>query len=131
METASKAEAIRLPYLDYLRVMAAAAVIMIHVSAQNWDNVPVMSSDWIIFNLYNSLAQWAVPMFLMLSGALMLDPGKPFKSARCTGKISCASSPRFCSGLRSMPWTPILPTETGAGRWSLLSTADTICGFCL
>lgn len=79
METASKAETVRLPYLDYLRVMAAAAVIMIHVSAQNWDNVPVMSSDWIIFNLYNSLAQWAVPMFLMLSGALMLDPGKPFQ----------------------------------------------------
>lgn len=48
METASKAEAVRLPYLDYLRVMAAAAVIMIRVSAQNWDNVPVMSSDWII-----------------------------------------------------------------------------------
>ncbi len=43
METASKAETVRLPYLDYLRVMAAAAVIMIHVSAQNWDNVPVMS----------------------------------------------------------------------------------------
>ena len=43
MDTASKAEAVRLPYLDYLRVMAAAAVIMIHVSAQNWDNVPVMS----------------------------------------------------------------------------------------
>ena len=43
MDTASKSETVRLPYLDYLRVMAAAAVIMIHVSAQNWDNVPVMS----------------------------------------------------------------------------------------
>lgn len=77
METPAKAEKAYVPYLDYLRVMATIAVVMIHVSAQNWGNVPVMSSEWIIFNIYNRAAQWAVPMFLMISGALMLDPSRP------------------------------------------------------
>lgn len=62
----------RVVYLDYLRVFAILAVIVIHVSAQNWYAVDMRSADWQIFNIYDSIARWAVPLFVMVSGSLFL-----------------------------------------------------------
>lgn len=63
----------RIVYLDYLRVLAAVAVVMIHVSAQKWSDQSVFSGDWYAMNFYDSIARWAVPVFLMISGALQLS----------------------------------------------------------
>lgn len=64
----------RIRYLDYLRVLAAFAVILLHVSAQHWDTEGVRFRDRFLFAAYNSMAVWPVNMFVMLSGALFLDP---------------------------------------------------------
>jgi surface polysaccharide O-acyltransferase-like enzyme len=62
----------RLFYADILRVAAIGAVIVLHVSAIHWYSLPPESLTWQILNLYNSLALWGVPIFVMLSGMLHL-----------------------------------------------------------
>lgn len=62
----------RIFYLDILRIVATFAVIMLHVAAQNWDMVPVNTSAWRSFNFYDAIVRWAVPVFVMMSGVLML-----------------------------------------------------------
>ena len=72
----------RVVYLDFLRIPAALCIILLHVSAQNWDNVSVYSNAWLLFNAANSASRWAVPVFLMISGALLLNPDTPSDTAR-------------------------------------------------
>lgn len=63
----------RLIYLDFLRVFAVFCVVILHVSAGNWAYVPVNSQTWEVFNIFNSSVRFAVPIFVMISGALLLD----------------------------------------------------------
>lgn len=60
-------------YYDALRIVAAFAVILIHTSSQNWESTDVHSPEWNIFNICDSIARWAVPVFTMISGALFLN----------------------------------------------------------
>ncbi len=59
-------------YFDYLRVFATAAVILLHVAAFNWLSTDVNGYDWKVFNFYDSIVRWGVPVFVMISGALFL-----------------------------------------------------------
>ncbi|MCQ2570846.1 MAG: acyltransferase family protein [Candidatus Saccharibacteria bacterium] len=69
----------RIGYLDALRVIAALAVIIIHVSAARWNAAPsIHSNHMFITMVLNTITRWAVPLFVMISGALLLDPKKPF-----------------------------------------------------
>lgn len=67
----------RIFYLDVLRVLATFGVITIHVSAQNWYSTDIYSYEWNMFNIFDSLTRWAVPVFVMISGVLFLDNTKP------------------------------------------------------
>lgn len=64
----------RVLYLDLLRVLASFAVIVLHVSAQNMGDS--CDLQWSISNIFDSMTRWCVPMFVMISGALFLDPNK-------------------------------------------------------
>ena len=64
--------------IDLLRIISAVAVVVIHVSAKKFDAAPVSSSQFIAFDLYDSLSRWAVPVFVMISGMFMLDESKVF-----------------------------------------------------
>ncbi|MFT4217180.1 MAG: acyltransferase family protein [Micropruina sp.] len=66
----------RLAYVDRLRVAAAAAVVMVHVAAMAWNDIPPASADWQAINVYGSLSRWCVPIFFMISGVLFLAPGR-------------------------------------------------------
>ena len=66
----------RLVYADILRILATFAVIILHVSASKWYDTPVKEFNWQIYNLYDSLVRWAVPVFVMLSGMFFLNPEK-------------------------------------------------------
>ncbi len=63
----------RIYYLDYLRVFATFAVVVIHVVAQLWYSEAPKSFNWQILNIYNSLSRWAVPIFVMISGVVFLQ----------------------------------------------------------
>jgi surface polysaccharide O-acyltransferase-like enzyme len=66
----------RVAYADLLRVFASFAVIVCHLASRQISVVAVGSQSWQIFNLYNALVRWCVPVFVMLSGMFMLDPKK-------------------------------------------------------
>lgn len=69
----------RTVYFDYLRPVAVLAVIIIHLSAQNFESTDVNSFVWQTFNFFNSIARWSVPVFVMISGTLFLGKKIPVK----------------------------------------------------
>jgi surface polysaccharide O-acyltransferase-like enzyme len=63
--------------LDVLRVSACLAVILLHLSATIvMDPEWLGTADWHLANLLDAATRWCVPVFVMLSGALLLDPQK-------------------------------------------------------
>ena len=66
----------RLAYADLLRVLACIAVIVLHISVSWLGQTTEGSMEWTVMYLYDMLVRWAVPMFVMLSGAFLLDPQK-------------------------------------------------------
>ena len=64
----------RLAYADLLRAFAALAVVVLHLAGSQMGAVAVSSSAWGVFNLYDGLVRWCVPVFVMLSGMFLLDP---------------------------------------------------------
>jgi surface polysaccharide O-acyltransferase-like enzyme len=70
----------RFLWADVLRVMAIAAVVIVHVAADiitEWRSVP--RNAWWVANFYDSLARGAVPIFVMLSGALLLSQAESYR----------------------------------------------------
>ena len=66
----------RVVYLDILRIVATLAVIILHTAASQWYKTPVNTYNWQVFNIYDSLVRWCVPIFLMISGVFFLDNSK-------------------------------------------------------
>ncbi len=97
-------------YLDLLRVIAISAVVMIHVSADyvvNPDNLIAFT----IGNIFDSLSRLGVPLFLMISGALILDENKEFN---CKKKIFSLLIPWFTwSFLYALCFKVVLPILKG------------------
>ena len=52
---------------------------MIHVSGLKWRHVSIYSMQWEVFNLFDCISRWAVPVFVMISGALFLKSDKPIR----------------------------------------------------
>lgn len=72
----------RIAYLDYLRLFAAFSVVVLHTAAQNWyinDKTELKTLNWLVFNFYHTVVRWAVPVFVMISGALFLGRNIPVK----------------------------------------------------
>ena len=59
---------------EVLRVVASLAVVMIHV--HSWDFKPLSPSDKSGFLLIDLFCYWSVPVFVMLSGGLLLRSAK-------------------------------------------------------
>lgn len=71
----------RLARLDAARWLAAFAVVLLHSAAQPvTDAADYGSNNWLIANLYDSAVRWCVPVFVMVSGALLLNPKKPLEA---------------------------------------------------
>ena len=66
----------RILYFDFLRLLATLAVVMLHLSSMAYADATVGSMDYLIGAIYNAPTRWAVPCFVMLSGALFLNPQK-------------------------------------------------------
>jgi len=64
----------RILYLDVLRIMAVFCMMMLHVCASKWYDTPVESFNWNVLNFYDSAVRFCVPVFVMISGSLFLNP---------------------------------------------------------
>ncbi len=63
------------PYANYIRAIAAFAVVLIHSSGEllnTLDNSITFDATWWTGNVYYSFLRWATPFFIMLSGSILL-----------------------------------------------------------
>ena len=60
-------------WLDNLRILATIAVVILHVSTSVTNSYGEISySNWFIANIFNSSTRFCVPVFLMITGSLLL-----------------------------------------------------------
>ncbi len=66
--------------VDLIRSIAVIFVILLHASIEPTPTIDIMSPQgvelWWTVDIYDSLAKTAVPLFVMLTGALLLQPSK-------------------------------------------------------
>ena len=70
----------RQTHLDLLRIIATLAVVVLHTAVQGWHDLSPRTFDWQVLNLWDSAVRWAVPAFVMISGALFLPRRIPLKT---------------------------------------------------
>lgn len=64
----------RLPYLDVLRILGTIAVVLIHVCSPLVVAFGTVSAaSWWTGHILDSVSRWAVPVFVMISGAVLLS----------------------------------------------------------
>lgn len=70
----------RVIFFDLLRCVAAVAVIAIHVLAPyRFELGEIPFEHWVTAVSVNGLTRWAVPVFILISGALLLSDSRPFE----------------------------------------------------
>lgn len=79
-------------YIDFLRFIAVIAVIAIHVLGPLrtlYGDIPLL--EWLAPASINASTRWAVPVFIMITGALLLSNTRPFSCqyylAKRLGKV--------------------------------------------
>ena len=63
-------------WMDNSRILAIFAVVFLHVAAGAFMGNALGSGNWWAGNIYDSAVHWCVPIFVMISGALLLDTTK-------------------------------------------------------
>ncbi|MGI5862685.1 MAG: acyltransferase [Myxococcales bacterium] len=72
-------ESKRLIWADLLRALAVWGTVLIHSAAPLLERYRTAGpASWWIGNAYDSAVRWCVPLFVMLSGALLLGREQPF-----------------------------------------------------
>lgn len=67
METKNKTA-----YFEWLRLFAAAAVVLMHTEGSLWPAMVPQGRDFAVLTAYDALVRWPVPVFVMITGALFL-----------------------------------------------------------
>ena len=62
--------------LDITRIIAVLAVISLHISADFVTEYDVFSKEFMVGAFFDSISRIGVPLFVMISGSLMLDENK-------------------------------------------------------
>lgn len=77
-------------YLEYLRVLCAIAVVMNHVAvvAIHYFKDNAQQTDLFVYNCFSQWSHFAVPVFLMISGYLLLNPEKSIDYKKAIGKYA-------------------------------------------
>lgn len=61
---------------DILRILSALSVIFMHITVNNLYSLPMNSSAWLTSAVINAVSHFGVPVFVMISGAIFLDPSR-------------------------------------------------------
>lgn len=77
----------RIIYLDALRVVSVFAVMVIHLAATGYKEAASQSYEWMICLTYNTITRFAVPVFVMISGAMFLNPEREITPAHLLKRV--------------------------------------------
>lgn len=67
-------EKTRLATIDFLRVVAAMAIVSVHMSAQSyWEISRIGYQNWLVSAVLGWWWMWGTPVFIMISGYLLLN----------------------------------------------------------
>lgn len=104
---------------DFLRILAAFAIVVLHVNPQAQLSVDVPSAAWNGMNLITVLCCWGVSAFFMISGALLLSPKKKLDTHRLYRKniLHLATSFLFWSAFYALAHCILF----GKGKWTFLN----------
>lgn len=67
---------------DFIRIFACILVVTVHVAAISFEHYATDTFHWSVSNFFDCVGIIGVPLFFMLSGALLLDPKKHFSYRR-------------------------------------------------
>jgi len=108
----------RVAFADGIRAYAALSVVVVHTSATLL-YTSVGSSGWWIANVFASAMQPVMPLFVMLSGILLLDPSKEDSlKAFFVKRVRRVVLPFFAWGVIYLCWRALFHGEAlsvGAG----------------
>ena len=77
-QTRTTGHAPRAIWPDAARIMAVFAMIVMHAAAPGFGRFGARTVFWQVCNLYDSLARFCVPVFVMVSGMFLLSPEKDY-----------------------------------------------------
>lgn len=63
-------------YISILRILAILAVIYVHVSTWMTNSTTPLTFNWWVGNWIHAVTLWSIPVFVMVSGALLLDDSR-------------------------------------------------------
>ena len=66
----------RIFYIELLRVISMIAVVVLHTASAKINSIEIGSLDWQVLIFFDSATRWCVPVFVMISGILFLNPKK-------------------------------------------------------
>ncbi len=116
MDTKTAMSKKRIISFDLIRIIAALAVVMIHVSAEFVQAYPVNSSGFLLGNVFDSLSRFAIILFLMISGALFLDENKNITTKKMlTSALRMFRLLMVWSFVYAVVYRVIIPVVNGAG----------------
>lgn len=72
---------------DFMRALAAVAVVCIHTCATQWRSIDVYSTNWLIITVWDMLSKFSVPLFFAISGRFCLDTERSSGAGYITKKI--------------------------------------------
>lgn len=68
---------------DVIRIVALFMIVMVHVSAYIVISFPDTDKiEWMVGNIFNGISRAGVPLFILLSGALLLNENKPIDTKK-------------------------------------------------
>ena len=108
-------------FLDVLRVMATSAVVLLHTVTGVMDNadMSMYPLEQKIFLAVRDLACWCVPVFLLISGYLFLNPERELTFDRMVHKY--CKRVLLALFLFGIPYALIeMAVTEGSLRWSML-----------
>lgn len=88
----------RLGYCDALRCLAALAVVLLHCAGATLALEDPGSTRFLVLNFLDGATRWAVPMFLMLTGAFLLDPRRDLNMKKWLGHLARVAVPLLIWG---------------------------------
>lgn len=117
-------------YMDVARVLSMTAVIVIHFGAISWYDAPFSLYPWGVINALDIISRFCVPVFLMISGYLFLNPENPISVkkiyTRYLPRLLCAFF--FWSFLYALITSGFMTSRTLSGGIGFKIIQDTFWG---